>query len=92
MMSDQELFARGRSAWLCMDCGKDTYESQEYFMLRNKLWKAVHSAVDGMLCLACTEVRLGRPLTKRDFAPVPVNTLQARVCPELAQRMTRVRA
>lgn len=61
-------------------------------MLRNKLWKAVHSAVDGMLCLACTEVRLGRPLTKRDFAPVPVNTLQARVCPELAQRMTRVRA
>ena len=27
------------SRWLCLDCGKDTFRTDEYYMLRNKLWR-----------------------------------------------------
>ena len=56
--------------WLCMDCGKNTSEaSSDYYMLRNRLWRMLvpRSQRHGMLCLACVERRLGRPLRTGDF-------------------------
>lgn len=76
--------------FLCMDCGKDTNRSQKYYMLKYKLWRAIHYKIDGMLCLACAEHRLGRPLVRDDFSRAPVNEGQARVCPELALQLARV--
>jgi hypothetical protein len=42
-----------------------------------------------MLCLPCAEKRLGRSLSRKDLKDVPVNTGQARDCPELAARLAR---
>ena len=55
--------------WLCMDCGKNTLESPDYYMLRNRLWRMLVSRNQrhGMLCLACVEQRLGRSLIPDDF-------------------------
>src|SRR5689334_13263515 len=56
--------------WLCLDCSKDTYENNEdYSMLRNRLWRQLvpREQRHGMLCRACVEVRLGRPLIPADF-------------------------
>lgn len=72
-----------------MDCGADTYVNEQYYMLKNRLWKRIHPLMDGMLCLPCAEKRLGRPLSRRDFKKSPVNAGQARVCPELAARLAR---
>jgi hypothetical protein len=54
----------------CVDCGKDTGgETGEYYMVRDDIWAASGLAPHGgMLCLACLERRIGRPLTGRDFA------------------------
>jgi len=31
---------KGSSNWLCLDCGKDTFENNDdYYMLRNRLWR-----------------------------------------------------
>jgi hypothetical protein len=56
--------------WLCLDCGKDTLHSKgDYYMLRNRLWRQLvpREQRHGMLCLACVESRLGRPLVSEDF-------------------------
>jgi hypothetical protein len=47
----------------CLDCGVNTAEIGEYYMLRDELWAATGVAPDGwMLCVACAEKRLGRRL------------------------------
>lgn len=59
-----------RNTWLCLDCGENTFENNEdYYMLRNRLWRRLVPREErhGMLCLACVEGRLGRPLTPADF-------------------------
>jgi hypothetical protein len=55
--------------WLCLDCGKNTFHSDDYYMLRNKLWRQIvpREQRHGMLCLSCMANRLGRPLTPSDF-------------------------
>lgn len=58
--------------WLCADCGIHTGLAWEYFMLKNKLWNE-YGVGDGMLCVLCFESRLGRTLSKQDFAKVPLN-------------------
>jgi hypothetical protein len=77
-----------------MDCGKDTDASQEYYMLRNPLWRQVVERPHrkGMLCLDCVELRLRRPLNADDFTEAPVNAQQAAVCPALARRLSTSRA
>jgi hypothetical protein len=58
------------SNWLCLDCGKNTFESKEdYYFLRNRLWRQLvpREQRHGMICRACIERRLGRPLTSEDF-------------------------
>jgi len=57
-----------RRRWDCLDCGIDTFAIGEYpYSLRDELWYAVVPSGRGMLCLDCLEVRLGRPLTPKDF-------------------------
>jgi hypothetical protein len=52
----------------CVDCGKDTGESGEYYSVRDDVWAASGLAPHGgMLCLACLEGRIGRLLTGEDF-------------------------
>ena len=89
MPRDQEAYAQAYRRFLCLDCGKDTYRSQEYYMLLYKIWRSIHPAIDGMLCLDCAERRLGRGLTRHDFSGARVNAGQARVCPALAERLGR---
>ena len=53
-----------------MDCGKDTFEHREdWYFLRNRLWRQLvpRDQRHGMICCACIERRLGRPLTSDDF-------------------------
>lgn len=88
-LSDAEMVARGYSVWLCMDCGKDTNKSEEYYMLWHRVWRRINYRINGMLCLNCAERRLGRPLTAGDFTKAQVNTKQAAVCVELATRLAR---
>jgi len=53
--------------FLCVDCGKDT-SGGEYYSVRNDVWAASGLAPNGgMLCLACLERRIERPLTGDDF-------------------------
>ena len=57
-----------RKAFRCIDCGKCTLRSGEYYMVKNELWAA--SGVEpngGMLCLLDLERRIGRALTAADF-------------------------
>jgi hypothetical protein len=57
----------------CVDCGKCTLSSDEYYTVDNALWgETAGMAPDGgMLCLACLERRIGRPLTFADFTALP---------------------
>jgi hypothetical protein len=75
--------------FFCLDCDADTYVNQQYYMLKDELWKKINPSIDGMLCLPCVEKRLRRSLTRKDFKRGAINTGQARVCPELAKRLRR---
>ena len=58
-------------SFLCDGCDVDTFDIAEYFMVRNELWEQAGNA--DMLCVGCTEDRLGRQLTRADFIDAPVN-------------------
>jgi hypothetical protein len=72
-----------------MDCHIDTNKSESYYMVRDGLWLSVNRNVDGMLCLPCLERRLGRSLRAFDFTRAPINERQARVCADIAERLSR---
>jgi hypothetical protein len=57
------------SHWLCMDCGKNTLHTDDYYMLRNKLWLQLvpREQRHEMLCLSCVSNRLRRPLQHGAF-------------------------
>jgi hypothetical protein len=75
--------------FFCVDCDVDTFVNEQFYALHDELWFRVAADVDTMLCLNCFEKRLGRGLCSADFAPVPLNEQQARVCHELAVRLHR---
>lgn len=54
---------------ICNDC-KQTWPN--LFGLHNHVWLSL-AAKKEILCLECTEKRLGRQLTLEDFKDVPVN-------------------
>jgi hypothetical protein len=57
---------RGRFG--CVDCGKDTNKSGEYYMVRDAIWATSGLAPHGgMLCLRCLEKRIGRELNVEEF-------------------------
>lgn len=77
--ANPEIVAR----FACLDCGKDTLELGEYYMVHNEVWlSVVKSTRAGMLCIGCLEDRLGRQLTPKDFTEFPINAM-----PERSQRM-----
>ena len=56
--------------WLCLDCGRNTFEGNEnYYFLQDRLWRKLvpREQRHGMICRACIERRLGRPLVSEDF-------------------------
>ena len=57
----------------CMDCNVDTLEIDEYYMVRDHLWALATGDSEGMLCLDCLGVRLGRGLTEEDFTDCELN-------------------
>lgn len=64
--------------FICVDCGLDTKEAQEYYMVYNDVWEDAGMSFaghfgDGMLCVGCIESRLGRELTPSDFPDLPIN-------------------
>jgi hypothetical protein len=77
--------------WLCMDCGENTHASNEYYALKDSVWRRINPLILGMLCLKCAEDRLGRSLARSDFSAAPINARSAQNCPELADRLRRVR-
>lgn len=82
----------------CVDCGKHTDASGEYYSVHDDVWAASGLAMDGgMLCLACLSRRIGRRLTSADFvdagctpsdeawrrySEMGASPVQARACPE----------
>jgi hypothetical protein len=63
------------SKYACHDCGTDTLEILEYYMVYDNLWQeATEKKVKGCLCIGCLETRLGRQLTNVDFINAPVNS------------------
>jgi hypothetical protein len=62
----------------CIDCGINTMKLGEYYCLTSQTWytATVAEGGDGMLCLGCVEVRLGRTLDADDFeSGVPINEM-----------------
>lgn len=65
----------------CMDCGEDTLQMGEYYMLKEKVWREVvpKDGPQGMLCIGCFEIRLGKKhgegaqLTFGAFTHCPLN-------------------
>ena len=56
-----------RARFLCMDCGIDTGKHAEFYMLIDSVWFSIVGSREGMLCIGCAEIRLGRELTRADF-------------------------
>jgi hypothetical protein len=52
-----------------MDCGVDTDEGKENYMIHDDLWRAAVPTEAGYLCVGCLERRLGRKLQRGDFRP-----------------------
>ncbi len=60
--------------WCCVDCGVNTFETDEYYMVHDAVWRSSGLAQDGgKLCVVCLEARLGRKLTQSDFTLARVN-------------------
>ncbi len=56
-----------RRKFLCLDCRIDTSKANELYMLQDETWKLTGLGKVGMLCVSCTENRIGRQLTSTDF-------------------------
>lgn len=74
----------------CADCDLDTLGSSECYMLKASLWKQIaKSDHKAMLCLACSESRLGRSLNQADFSSARLNRMSAEQCLPLRRRLNR---
>jgi hypothetical protein len=72
----------------CADCGVNTFEANEYYMVHNSVWGAAGMEMEsGMLCIGCLEERLGRQLTSSDFIDAPINTERYRRSERLKNRL-----
>jgi hypothetical protein len=57
----------------CLDCGTNTLETGEYYMLQDAVWLEANPSDRGMLCIGCVEKRLGRTLAAGAFSQCPLN-------------------
>lgn len=73
---------------MCVDCGVDTQEIGEYYMVTDSCWKrAGMGKYDGMLCIGCLEKRLGKKLTPRNFKECPLNWRNALIPMYASERL-----
>lgn len=57
----------------CVECGINTLDIFEYYMLKNEIWDL--AGVDqGMLCVSCFEKKSDIVLTASHFTDYPINT------------------
>lgn len=84
------------SAFICVDCGVNTAEINEYYMVNDVIWLRATGALnmrdedaEGMFCIGCLEARLGRKLNAGDFTDCPLNVEAERFVksPRLLDRM-----
>src|SRR5262245_60987275 len=93
----------GKKRLACLDCGVNTSEIGEFYMVRSDVWtRAVKRdlrradltwgtlACAGCLCIGCLEARLGRLLCRDDFTDVELNTREEFRSPRLRDRLRRV--
>lgn len=70
----------------CKDCGKETNNNENYYMIKDELWIKIHGDIDGnihylfgFLCITCLNNRfliyLRRQLTIDDFPDFPINQI-----------------
>jgi hypothetical protein len=60
----------------CVDCGVNTSDIEEYYMVTHSVWAASGMTPSGgMLCVGCLETRLGRPLAAADFLDCNLNKI-----------------
>jgi hypothetical protein len=64
-----------RKQFLCIDCGIDTGKYGELYFLKPYIWYHINPLINGMLCVGCAELRLGRQFTPADFTPATINAL-----------------
>lgn len=59
----------------CMDCGINTFFTEEYYMLEDKVWLSITKSEErlGVLCISCVEKRLDRKLESNDFSDCSLN-------------------
>jgi hypothetical protein len=62
---------------LCLDCGADTDQLQEEYMVQHDVWLAAVPSGAGRLCVGCLESRLGRKLTRADFPAFALTAFEA---------------
>ena len=78
-MDNEDLKPRG-----CRDCGSrmqgcgNRHRSFNVgYMLNDDLWTEIidneNGSDEGLLCIICAQLRLGRKLVPADFAPAPLN-------------------
>ncbi|NBO53371.1 MAG: hypothetical protein EBU84_02000 [Actinobacteria bacterium] len=72
--------------WECRDCGQNTQDSFEYYMVTDSCWRAAGN-VDGFLCVGCLENRLGKRLTPRNFTDCPLNWMNALMLGHASKRL-----
>ena len=63
----------------CGDCGTDTVQIGEFYMVHDALWAQAQDAGRAcpILCIGCIEARLGRRLRGPDFNAAPLNFFAA---------------
>jgi hypothetical protein len=59
--------------FLCLDCGVNTSQIGEYYYINLDTWLSVVHSKEGMLCIGCLEIRLGRRLNSSDFTKCFIN-------------------
>jgi len=64
----------------CTDCGKFSF-NENAFLIKTKIWEIAYPGYSSGVgvgnsrpCILCLEKRLGRMLSKSDFANYPINT------------------
>jgi hypothetical protein len=90
----REAIARARVEGMCIDCREETSfrvdRADEYYMVRDALWRKAHPQQKGKLCIGCLERRLGCRLRPRDFTDAPINRFLRGSSDRLASRVMSV--
>lgn len=61
---------------ICWDCGEDTSNIGEYYMVNDAVWKQAVENKKTIFCIGCLENKLKRELTPDDFSEklhLPIN-------------------